>query len=185
MARCGIEYYEMKLFGRWGSDAILRYLRDAPLEGSEDWVPDSLKKSSVAEVLMNTSVTLNSGKGALLFQGKDVDRIVAEAVNSRTSEVVRVMDGKVDEVKEIVDLLKEKKIEMDDRWAAELSRRFLPKLVVNLTSAKIHAVRDATHTACGFEWRNSRDRDLRRSVENYVMKCEKAACQNMFQRFQD
>lgn len=184
LARCGIEYYKIQLFCRWGSDTILRYLREAPLDNSEEWVADSLKKASVTEVLMNTSVQINRDQDGVAFKAQDVDRIVMEALKSRTSEVVKVLDEKKDEVKEIVDSLVKKKIEMDDHWAAELSRRFLPKFVVNMTSQKVHAVRDATHTCCGFEWRNSRDYDLRNQVDNDSVKCEKPACQKLFERFQ-
>lgn len=99
--------------------------------------------------------------------------------------MIQTLDQKVDEVKEMVDSLQQKKILMDDHWAAELPRRFLPKYVVNMASLKVHAVRDSTHTACGFEWRNSKDYDLKRRVENDAVRCEKPACQKFFSRFQE
>lgn len=185
LARCGIEYYKIQLFCRWGSDTVLRYLRDAPLEDSQEWVPESLKKASVTEVLMKTSINLNKDKETLQFQGKDVDRIVMEALESRSAEVMDTLNTKVDEVQALIESLKEKKIAMDDHWALELSRRFLPKYVVNLSSQKIHVVRDATHTACGFEWRNSKDHVLKNEVDNDVVRCEKPACQKAFQRLQE
>lgn len=127
---------------------------------------------------------MNAGENGLAFQGKDVDRIVMEALDSRSGEVMNAMNAKVDEVKVMLDSLIETKIKLDDHWAAELSRRFLPKFLVNMTSQKIHAVRDATHTPCGFEWRNSKDHELKNEVMNDVVKCEKSACQKWFQRFQ-
>ena len=51
MARRGIEYYKIQLYRRWGSETILKYLRDAPLEGAEDWVAESVAvEPSVEEV---------------------------------------------------------------------------------------------------------------------------------------
>ena len=38
MARKGIEFYKIQLFCRWGSDAIVRYLREVPLENAEKWL---------------------------------------------------------------------------------------------------------------------------------------------------
>ena len=38
IARLGVEYYKIQFFCRWGSGAILKYLRDIPLEGSEEWL---------------------------------------------------------------------------------------------------------------------------------------------------
>lgn len=38
MARKGIEFYKIQLFCRWGSDVILKYLREVPLENSDQWL---------------------------------------------------------------------------------------------------------------------------------------------------
>ena len=46
LARQGIEYYRIQLFCRWGSNTVLRYLRDAPLEGSEKWLPSGYRRPS-------------------------------------------------------------------------------------------------------------------------------------------
>ena len=75
LARCGVEYYKVQLFCRWGSDTILRYLREAPLEDSEAWVADSLKKASVTEVLCQTAMTMNQESDEATFASKNVDHL--------------------------------------------------------------------------------------------------------------
>ena len=54
MARQNLEYYRIQLFGRWGSDTVLRYLREAPLEGSEQWLPSRLQNVTLEEVQVQT-----------------------------------------------------------------------------------------------------------------------------------
>ena len=37
LARLGLDTWAIQLLGRWGSDAVLGYIRAAPLAGSDDW----------------------------------------------------------------------------------------------------------------------------------------------------
>eukprot|EP00959_Pyramimonas_sp_CCMP1952_P013145 277785-Pyramimonas_sp.AAC.1 len=37
MAMSGVEIWEIQLFGRWGSSAILSYIRESPLAASAAW----------------------------------------------------------------------------------------------------------------------------------------------------
>ena len=68
LARCGIEYYKIQLFCRWGSDTILRYLRDAPLDDSSSWISHSLERSSLQEVLCQTSLVVNQSRKENFFR---------------------------------------------------------------------------------------------------------------------
>ena len=78
-----------------------------------------------------------------------VERLVQTASgNTNVSQVFMV-------ILRIVEELKTKKILIDDHWATELSRRFLPRYVLNLSSNKLHAVKDSLATGCGFDWRGS------------------------------
>ena len=182
LARCGVEYYKIQLFCRWGSDTVLRYLRDAPLYNSEEWIVDSINKSSLHELVSQTAFALKLSDSKV--DAKEVDKIVVEALESRASEIIQLVEKKYDDMQEMVESLKEKKIQMDDAWANELSRRFLPKFVINLASGKVHAVRDELATGCGFEWRSSRDFDLLNKVPVQATRCETAGCQKLFSRWE-
>lgn len=181
LARCGVECYKIQLYCRWGSDAILRYLRDAPLEDSETWLTNSMKKNSINEGMCHTAMNLNKDKQNV--SEKDIERIVCSALETRATAILSAVEKKTDDIEEMINSLTNTKIKMDDHWAGELSRRFLPKFVVNLKSGKCHAVRDASCTGCGFEWRNARDHDLCYEIGTDANKCEASGCQKLFQRF--
>ena len=104
-------------------------------------------------------------------------------MESRATEIFHTLKEKKDDLENMIESLKTQKIQMDLHWAGELSRRFLPKYVVNLTSNKWHAVRDHECTGCGFEWRNSRDNDLRYEMPSDANRCDKSGCQKLFKRF--
>lgn len=181
-ARCGIEYYKIQLYCRWGSDTILRYLREAPLDDSEMWLTHSMRRDSLNEVMCQTALKLNSDKRNV--SDKDVERIVAAALETRATAILSAVEAKRDDIQDMIDSLLKTKIKMDDHWAGELARRFLPKFVVNLNSKKCHAVRDSQCTGCGFEWRNSKDHDLCYELGNDANKCEATGCQKLFKRFE-
>jgi len=179
-ARCGVEFYKIQLFCRWGSETILRYLRDAPLDDAEDWVHASFTKMSLDEVTHQTFETLQSQSSHV--KSSDVEKIVHKALLSQASEVLQSMEKDMSLATDILHSLKTKKIEMDDQWAAELSRRFLPRYVKNVTSQKIHCVRDEFAAGCGFEWRNTKDHVLTNTLEPESDKCEKPGCTKLFSR---
>ena len=113
----------------------------------------------------------------------DIERIVTQALDAQSSDTLRLVGEKKEEILRMVESLKTQKIVMDDHWGGELSRRFLPKFVVNHKSHKIHAVRDAMCTGCGFEWRNSNDYELSNAVNDYA-RCETPGCQKLFARYE-
>ena len=41
LAKAGLEIWKIQIFCRWGSDVILRYIQDAPLEQSHKWARDA------------------------------------------------------------------------------------------------------------------------------------------------
>ena len=114
-------------------------------------ISHALERSSLQEVLCQTALVVNLSRKEI--SEPDIERIVLDA---QSSDTLRLVDEKKEEILRMVVPLKTQKIVMDDRWAGELSGRFLPKFVVNHKSHKIHAVRDAMCTGCGFEWRNSK-----------------------------
>ena len=150
MARLGVEYYKIQLFCRWGSDTILRYLREVPLEGSAQWLSQSM---SVEEVVTHTTnlLKVDENEGAR----EAVTKAVQDALEAVSSELHHKAEAARDEIDGVLAALKEKSIAMEDRWADELSRRFLPRFVLNTSSSIVHAVKDAFTTGCGKEFRNT------------------------------
>ena len=179
-ARCGVEFYKIQLFCRWGSDTILRYLRDAPLEESENWVSDAATKVQALDEIYLQTTSQMQRQGV---KQKDVERIVHNALKAHSTDVLLTFEKEKQDIVAIVDSLKTQKIVMDDRWAAELSRRFLPKYVKNLSSKILHTVRDEFSAGCGFEWRNSKEYMLCHTAEGDFHKCEKQGCTKLFARF--
>ena len=140
-----------------------------------------MQTASMTEVLCHTSMKLNeNGK---FVAAKDVEKIVNAALEARATEIFHVLTEKYDDLDKMIESLNCQKIEMDMRWAGELSRRFLPKFVVNLSSNKTHAVRDAECTGCGYEWRNARDHDLLYELKPDSNLCDKGGCQKLFKRY--
>ena len=180
-ARCGVDYWKIQLFCRWSTHTILKYLRDLPLEESESWVTESAgRKHALDEILLHTSEQVCAQHKSVRV--KDVERIVNTALQSYTSEVLLTFEKEKSDILEMIDSLKTQKLALDDVWAAELSRRFLPKFVKNFNSRTIHAVRDEMTSGCGFEWRNSKECILCNSIEEGFHKCEKAGCSKLFVR---
>ena len=181
MARRGIEYYKIQLYCRWGSETILKYLRDAPLEGAEDWVAESVAVEPSVEEVIEQSVHSVASQGGV--REETVERLVQQLLETHVSQVFTVIDNQKNDILRIVEELKTKKILIDDHWATELSRRFLPRYVLNLSSNKLHAVKDSLATGCGFDWRGSSDCTLYNNVPTSVQKCEKAGCVKLFNQF--
>ena len=152
MARTGVEYCTIQLLCRWGSDTILRYLREVPLEGPEQWFSQSM---SVAEVVLHASRALKAEKdeGAKLM----IEKAVQEALEAKSSEMLHKAEAASDKIESILSNLKENSLVMEEKWADEVSRRYLPRFVLNLSSSRVHVVKDAFTTGCGKEFRNKID----------------------------
>ena len=181
MARVGIEFYKIQLFCRWGSETILRYLRDVPLEDSPQWLNQATDKNSLEEIVQTASdlVREYSPKVAV----SEIEKVIVSSLETTTAEVLLCANEAKDDIASVVAQLKERQIEVNDQWAAELSRRFLPKFVLNCSTNKVHAVRDAYTTGCGFEFRNTRvTRDFMflNNVQDGQSRCEAQGCIKQF-----
>ena len=182
-ARVGVEYYKIQLFCRWGSDTILKYLRDIPLEGSEDWLNQAVegRHQSLEEICFQASASVKSLDKKIKEQ--DVEKIVLKALESHSTDVLTQVTLKHEELVKALDSIKQQQLVMDDHWAADLSRRFLPKFVRNYGSGKVHAVRDDSCAGCGFAFRNSKDFTLVYSIPEKARRCEAAGCAKLFERY--
>ena len=180
-ARMGVEFYKIQLYCRWGSETILRYLRDAPLEESENWLAGEANPDfDLGELVQQTVSTVR-------VINKDVDRkevetVVHDIMNTYVSEELGQFKLAREEIDQIMEELKSKGKEIKDVWAAELTRKFLPKYVMNLQSRRIHAVRDAYACGCGFDFRNTKDYELMNEIPEGAARCETSGCAKLFER---
>ena len=176
MARKGIEFYKIQLFCRWGSDAILRYLREVPLENAEKWLATTM---SVGEVMTHSAKALDHPKSRKMV------RAIENALETQSTQILQNAKQSQSEIEEILSELRTKSVLMHEKWTEELSRKFLPKFVMNTGSTVFHAVKDAFSTGCGFEYRNSKEFKFTHEPPNpdtvsYRM-CEKAGCVKLFE----
>ena len=56
LARAGLEVWAIQLLGRWGSQTVLDYVREVPLEHSRLWAARAAKLSAIDDVLRNPAI---------------------------------------------------------------------------------------------------------------------------------
>ena len=144
MARAGIKLWQIQLFARWGSSAILRYVREAPLEKSHRLARNMWNVRGLDELVDD----LRAAKGAteLHASAHEVTKqLVTEHLDAKFGEDwgAKVTEGD----------LKTAVLEVDvaDAGRAE-ARLCLPKFVVSVShrGGRAHRPRDACHTFCGW-----------------------------------
>ena len=183
LARSGVE---IQLFCRWESSAVLKYLRDIPLENSETWLAEAVTEAQSRSVETNDTFSLEE----IVFHVSEVlsrqsfqvplDEIVsllAETLEARMTIALNELHDVKEEAKFLLEDFRQKEFQVKEQWAAELSRSFLPKFVWNGSSNKVHFVKDAYTAACGFEFRTSKDFLLTNVCKEEYAKCETLACQ--------
>ena len=180
LARQGVEYYRIQLFCRWGSDTVLRYLRDAPLEGSEKWLPSSLQNVSVEEVQVQTATALSSQDGTYVHLKEVIDEQITRALEPRVTQLLGTFEQREDDILSLVKELKQTQEEVKDAWSEEFQRHFLPRFVVNWASSIVHAVRDESCTFCGCEYRGRTGFTLLRTFPEGCRQCTAAGCLQEF-----
>ncbi|CAE7359049.1 icd [Symbiodinium natans] len=176
LARQGIEYYRIQLFCRWGSDTVLRYLRDAPLEGSEKWLPSSLQNVSVEEVQVQTASTLSCQDGTYVHLKDAIDDQITKALEPRVTQLLGTFEQREDDILSLVKELKQTQEEVKDAWSIEFQRHFLPRYVVNWASSIVHAVKNESFTSCGCEYRGRPGFTLLRAFPDGCRQCAAAGC---------
>lgn len=180
MARKGVEFYKIQLFCRWGSDAVLKYLREVPLEGSEQWLAASL---SIGEILTHSAKALEMPDGHP--KATKMVRAIENALETQSTQVLQEANQTKQEIDKILEELRTKSLAMNEKWTEELSRKFLPKFLLNTHSKTLHAVKDAFTTGCGFEYRYSKDFKFTQEPPNPESEkfhmCEKAGCIKLFE----
>ena len=169
--------FKVQLFCRWGSDVVLQYLRELPLDESEGWASQA------------ASYTLREVEEEATLVAKS--RITKETWNQDACVELmhKLLDAKMQQLS--VEWLQEKECVMDllqqlkegqelafDAWEKELSRNFLPRFVLNVTTGKLHVVKDTEHTACGVNWRQL---DYRLTRNSSGDRCDRSGCCKAFE----
>ena len=108
---------------------------------------------SVEEVVTHTTnlLKVDENEGAR----EAVTKAVQDALEAVSAELHHRAEAAGDEIDGVLAALKEKSIVMEDRWADELFRRFLPKFVFNTISSIARTVKDAFAAGCSKEFANS------------------------------
>lgn len=178
MARKGVD--KIQLFCRWGSDAILRYLREVPLENADRWLATSM---SVGELMTHSAKALEMP--ADHPKSRKMVRAIENALQTQSTQILQSAKQTQEEIEQILEDLRTKSLSMNEKWTEELSRKFLPRFLLSSNSMTFHAVKDAFSTGCGFEYRNSKDFKFAHEPPNpdtasHHM-CEKAGCVKLFE----
>eukprot|EP00971_Amphidinium_carterae_P295687 5872449-Amphidinium_carterae.1 len=120
MARFGMDVSLICLFGRWGSSAVLGYIKDAPLSTSAAW----------------SSVACAGVTGTVQASEVDVEKLVSKVAGDQLNKVLPLLTSQVNE------LAKELK-ELQFRVASPLpsaSSGSQGSVVVNPKSGFVHRV---------------------------------------------
>ena len=154
LARAGLEVWKIQIFCRWGSDVVLKYIQDSPLEQSHKWARDAAVGLGLAEA---------RNELASQFQATNPDRVKGLPEGSLELASARALS----ELQKSMEVQLERK---DDKWTSVLSilegkletiaslvGMEIPKYVLNNSGkCKIHIVRNAFITVCGWEWHDHR-----------------------------
>ena len=93
MARLGIDFYKIQLFCRWGSEAILRYLREVPLEDSDQWLAASL---SVGEVMTHSARALDMQTDHP--KSRKMVKAIQNALETRSTQILQSANQTKEEI---------------------------------------------------------------------------------------
>ena len=112
-------------------------------------------------------------------------RAIENALETQSTQVLQEANQTKQEIDKILEELRTKSLAMNEKWTEELSRKFLPKFLLNTHSKTLHAVKDAFTTGCGFEYRYSKDFKFTQEPPNPESEkfhmCEKAGCIKLFE----
>ena len=154
LAKAGLEIWKIQFFCRWGSDVVLRYIQDAPLEQSHTWA----RNAAVGLGLFEARNELASQ-----FRATNPDKVLSLPEESLELASARALS----DFHESMEVQLQRK---DDRWSSVFSTlggkleavasrvgMETPKYVSNNSGkGKIHIARNAFTTICGWEWHDHR-----------------------------
>ena len=172
LAKAGLEIWKIQIFCRWGSDVVLRYIQDAPLEQSHKWARDAAVGLGLTEArneLVSQFRATNPDKVLSLPEGS-LELASARALNDLHESMEVQLQRKDDRWSSVLSILEGKLEAVASRVGMET-----PKYVLNNSGkGKIHLVRNAFTTVCGWEWHDHRHA-VRRQVlaegDNVCTRC--------------
>eukprot|EP00971_Amphidinium_carterae_P346133 6487421-Amphidinium_carterae.1 len=142
----GVDVWRIQVFGRWGSTAVMRYVREANVEQSVDLA------SLVCGVEPDKHVDLACDAAERAGEQVDVAHIAAEVVQTIEDKIGSGLATRSD-VKEAM-----KEVEANVRLMIlsplGTDVQALPVAVCNTASERglVHAPRTLRHTHCGWDW---------------------------------
>ena len=170
LARAGLDIWKIQIFCRWGSDVVLRYIQDAPLEQSHKWARETAVGLGLAE----------AREGLVShFKDRNPEKEVPEGeMEVASTQTIRALQNSMN-----VELGK-----AEDKWASAMSimeeklegvasrvGMEIPKFVLNNTgTGKVHVTRNECFTVCGWEWQGHRHAVSRHALaegDNLCTKC--------------
>jgi len=135
MARAGISEWRIQVFGRWGSSAVLGYLRDAIITGAAGAIAREVIQPSLQDVRHSLGPDIAAQEVAfergLRAKSRGNDQ---PAPNSKFLELVR---------SELAQVRSE---------LSSVAARGVPSTVVCTASGKVHLVANCSATHCGWPW---------------------------------
>ena len=155
MALAGVSEWRIQIFGRWGSQASLKYVRDTLIQGRGDSlaadVEQGLKAGSLAQVVAQATPeqdrALVRQKFFLDSIALDVDAAVGGA--RQTPEKAEEEEGgALQALKTAV----EARLSEIKKEVKALSVRAMPEAVVNKATGVARIVRNSTTACCGWGW---------------------------------
>ena len=94
MASRGIELWRVQIFGRWGSDAILRYVREAPLEQLAELAIESGHREALSRIRLELETLLSQAKPLLAIPDQSwLPEMSAHGVIRRTPTRHKTVHG--------------------------------------------------------------------------------------------
>jgi hypothetical protein len=140
MARAGISEWRIQVFGRWGSSAVLGYLRDSLISGAA---------GSLAQEVVNAR---QSTRGSITEMAAllSADGAATKAALERALPDGRAVPGQEGQEAALADLRQELAAVRAD--LAAVSARAVPEAVLCNASGKAHVVANSRVTHCGWAW---------------------------------
>jgi hypothetical protein len=150
MARVGAPLYLIQLFCRWGSNTVLKYVREAPLQLSSSLAEQVAGSLSLEEARAETTFALG------IRASRAPPRAVVDRVVGKIMETQAVRDGGIEKLLEII---RTKQEVLEDGLQALLKefddaarKQFTPNFVLNASTGVLRSVKSASATHCGWLW---------------------------------
>ena len=170
LARAGLDIWKIQIFCRWGSDVVLRYIQEAPLEHSHKWAKEAALGLGLTEASQGLASQFVLKNPEVSVPDKDV-KLASEQALEVLHKSMRVEVEKA-----------------DDKWASALSilegklelvasrvGMEIPKFILNNSGkGKVHLTRNERFTVCGWEWYGHRHAVSRAALaegDNVCAKC--------------